>query len=196
MIRTKALVIVLMVATTSGAVTASTLEFNHARQEHSNWCWLAASQNLLSFHGTTKSQCELANLAFNRTDACGNGNFNWNHPANKPGALYGYPTGVDKFLSGLAGRRPTGYQGSMGWNGIKTNIDRKLPIVALWEWKETDVAHLLTIYGYTEERGEQFVSYSDPYPTEGKKYAKYEWFKASDEGRRGSHRWTFSLEVE
>jgi hypothetical protein len=186
---------VALAATLSASAGATTLDFIHAPQEHSNWCWLAATQNLLAYHGTRKSQCELAAMAFNRVDTCGNTEFNWNHPANKAGALYGSDTGVDKFLMELAGRTTTGSRGAMDWNGVKAKIDRQLPLAALWEWKVAFPAHVLTIYGYVEEDGTRSVNYSDPFPGEGKKLATYDWFKQGGTGNQ-AHFWSYTLEVD
>lgn len=193
MIQKKMLCTALIGLASTGTVVATTLSYDHQQQEHSLWCWLATARNVLTTLGKTVTQCELANWSLDRTDACGNKEFSWKHPANTPGPLYGGKRGVDSMLKEVGiGSYPYDYP--VGWNGIKINIDRGRPVIAQWEWTFLPTSHLVTIFGYTEEGGENYVNYSDPFPDEGKKYAKYSWVREGGEGTR-THKWTFSLEI-
>jgi Peptidase_C39 like family len=177
----------------TGSVSAATLPFDHQFQEHSNWCWLAATTNLLAYHGKTTTQCELANWAFDRNDACGNTDFAWDHPANTAGYLYGAPNAMDKMFQ-REGLSTTPYNSAFGAETLKSSIDGQRPVVAFWEWVGGGVAHMITVFGYVDDPGGLLLNYSDPYPGEGKKLALYDWVRAGGDGAL-AHRWTLSLEV-
>lgn len=105
-----------LAAALSGSLGASTLDFYYEPQQHSNWCWVATAKNLLVHYGVNQPQCDLANIALVRRDACGSGPYNWQHPANVTGAMFGYPRGSTYCCSNwvVAARRAT----KVPWAGM------------------------------------------------------------------------------
>lgn len=143
----------------------NSLSITKCTQEHSNWCWDAASQSVLFYFGPTPSQCEIANFAWKRSDCCGSNDFWWYHPCNQGNYLYGSKGDCQDVLAnwGVSSRGVNGY---LTWSGVMSEIDNGFPFIMGWYWTGGG-GHALVGHAYSVKKDVQNMSYMDPWPGEG-----------------------------
>jgi len=80
-------------------------------QEHSEWCWDADSNAVLTYRNVSTTQCGIANWASNIDYACGQSDFDWDDggPGNSPNYMTGN-TGISGILSSLGNRNSYDYE--------------------------------------------------------------------------------------
>ena len=61
----KAILILIVLFLAPAVGTATELTFPLKTQEHSKWCWAAASQSVLTFYGTNVLQCNIVDVGLN-----------------------------------------------------------------------------------------------------------------------------------
>ncbi|NVN91060.1 MAG: C39 family peptidase [Desulfuromonadales bacterium] len=160
-------------------------------QEHSQWCWAGSSQSVLDYFRTRVEQCAMANYAFNRSDCCGNTDFNWtNTNCNNWNFMWGNSS------NNTAGGS---LQGILGHWGVTSStlaayltqqagvaeLNSGRPFVMRFGWTEGG-GHFLIGYGYRENG--TYLQYMDPWPGNGYTESLYSWvMQASD------HTWTHTL---
>jgi hypothetical protein len=220
--RTRRLALVLALTVTATVfVSALTkiLDFpwTNPSQELSQWCWAGTSQAILSYYGTTVSQCTIANYAYGypgpatppKIDCCDRSTPNgyWSYTSYDSNSAYcnnwNYMWGpsswnvlggsLEGILAhwGVTSTRET-YSTTPGMPiaTVIAEIDAGRPIVMRWGWKplSSGNGHFLDIYGY--EQDGTYLDYWDPRPGWGSTRSLYAWVvDASD------HQWTHSLRM-
>lgn len=163
------------------------INLGQVTQEHSNWCWAASSVDVLNWYGSHPSQCNVANWALGRSDACGNSNFNWNSGANSPNALFGQAGSVQAILqSSSVGS--TAYSSALDWNTIVSDVNAGRPFVMRFGWYDGG-GHILVGYGYDDTNGTRYVGYMNPWPGEGFTWSTHAWTVSA----AYDHSWTHTL---
>lgn len=127
-------------------------------QETDNWCWAATTQMITEFLGHGRTQCDLANQRFSRTDCC---NDEPNDPTcrktnncNMPGWTMFNESNFDATPSATP----------LPWDSIKNQIDSaKKPMSYAYAPKSGGVGHVVVINGYSEAAGIRWVTIVDPW---------------------------------
>jgi hypothetical protein len=165
------------------------LNVNLITQEHSNWCWAGTSVDVLNWYGKTPSQCAVANWAFGRSDACGNGTFNWNSYANSANSMYGVNGSIQAILSHW-GVSSYGNAYSLSFAGVVTEVNASRPFIMRFGWYGGG-GHFLVGYGYDDRSGTQTMAYMNPWPGEGYTWSNYSWTTYASR----DHTWTNTLRM-
>jgi len=122
-------------------------------QETNNWCWAATTQMVVEFLGHGRTQCELANQRFGRTDCCTSG-CPKNAACNMPGWTMFDESGFNSTASGTP----------LSWDQIKTELFcRKRPMSYAYGPKTGGVGHVVVVSGYVEVAGIRYISLNDPW---------------------------------
>jgi MYXO-CTERM domain-containing protein len=158
-------------------------------QEQDQWCWAATSHSVLTYYGTAKQQCEIAeyarthNTAYDRdfgTVACctdtTKGCNDWNYLSGNPGSIQG-------IIKGLGGADSIAYQVALSQQDAWDEIDSGFPFFIRWGW-DSGGGHFVVGYGYDGST----LYYMNPWPGEGLEFADYAWVVRGD-----THTWTHSL---
>jgi hypothetical protein len=133
-------------------------------QKHSQWCWAACCQCVLDYNWYFYSQCEIANLGFNRSDCCGNTMFDWYHPCNQPGT-------ADVMASVLrVGGLNAYYTHPLSWSTIQSYVNSRMPFII------GRPVHATVGFGYWTDGSIDYICYMDPWPGEGHKWEAYNYF--------------------
>lgn len=173
------------------AAHAAWRELNVAEtiQEHSNWCWDASSRAVMSYYGSSYTQCYIANWAFGINYACGNSTFNWNSYANQPNALYGTSGSVASILYYLGGISNTGYPYALSWSSVTWDVNNNRPFVMRYGWTAGG-GHIMVGDGWETSNGTNYVYIMNPWPGEGQEYSTYSYAVGASD-----HKWTHSLRM-
>jgi hypothetical protein len=177
----------LIVAQTASA-QSSYLNVSWGQQEHSEWCWSATSQSVLSLYKKTPSQCQIVNWAYGLNYACGNTTFAWNSPANKPNNMYGTNGSVQTILQAW-GVPNTPVAAALTWNQVVWDINNRRPFVIRYGWT-TGGGHIMTGYGYQVTNGVNYIRIMDSWPGEGWTIRTH-----SSAVSASDHKWTHSLRM-
>lgn len=172
------------------AARVQQLSVPQVTQAHSEWCWAADSQSVLSYRGTSSTQCAIDNWVDSIGYACQSAPFGWNDPANSANQLAG-TTGIGGILWSLGRRDSRYYNTPLSFQDIATAIDRGDPIVILWTWPAGG-GHFVVIDGYDDQQSALY--FMNPWPGEGPGYGDYSWIRYGS-GNMGTHLWAESLIV-
>ena len=138
------------------------LKLPFQRQTQDNWCWAAVSSSVSDYYdpSTPYTQCSLASTVF-KANCC----------ANAPAPQCDQPYQLDKALQ-ITGNLNQSYTRNFVSDEIKSEIDDGHLIAAGIEWKNENVGHALTIFGYSydPDSNSYYVYISDP--AYGKQYIK------------------------
>lgn len=122
-------------------------------QETNNWCWAATTQMVTEFLGHGRTQCDLANERFGRTDCC-TGTCPKNAACNMPGWTMFAESGFTTTATGTP----------LPWNTIKRQIHcRRKPMSYAYGPKTGGVGHVVVVSGYVSIGGIDYVALSDPW---------------------------------
>ncbi|WP_323120310.1 C39 family peptidase [Burkholderia alba] len=158
------------------------------QQDHSEWCWAADADAVLTYRNISTSQCAIANWVSGVGYACNNSSFDWNDAVNSPNYLSG-TTGISGILWSLGRRNSTYYDEPLSYQAVTSAIRQGNPVVILWQWPNGG-GHFLVVDGY-DDNG-QMMYFMNPWPGEGAGYGDYDWMSAGT-GNMGTHTWVESL---
>jgi hypothetical protein len=158
------------------------------QQDHSEWCWAADADAVLTYRKVSTSQCSIANWVSGVDYACNNSNFDWDDSVNSPNYLNG-TTGIAGILWSLGRRNSTYYDETLSYQSIASAIQQGNPVVILWQWPDGG-GHFLVVDGY-DDNG-QMMYFMNPWPGEGAGYGDYDWM-SNGTGNMGTHTWVESL---
>lgn len=137
-------------------------------QEHSKWCWVAASQMVLNYRGFPWSQCEIVNRAKGFAHACGApDSFNWADPANTGASLQevqGVFTTLGPGAELLTRPLNPGQIAALTQSGV--------PVLLAWTWRQGG-AHMAVITGIDGAGSGALLSINDPWPGMGYRQRTY-----------------------
>lgn len=170
--------------------TAQQLDVPQVTQQHSEWCWAADANAVLSYRGVSSTQCSIANWVGSIGYACTQAPFDWNNNANSPNTLSG-TTGISGILWSLGRRDTHYYDGSISFGLTAASIDQGDPVVVLWTWRNGG-GHFVVVDGY--DKRNQALYFVNPWPGEGAGYGDYTWM-LDGSGNMGTHYWAESLVV-
>lgn len=157
-------------------------------QAHSDWCWAADVNAVLTYRGVFSTQCGIDNWVDSIDYACRQSDFYWDDPANSPNYLSG-TTGISGILWSFGRRDSTYYEQPLAYSSAVWAIRRGDPIVILWTWPEGG-GHFVVVDGY-DDNGFMFY-FMNPWPGEGAGYGTYNWIRYGT-GNMGTHTWAESL---
>jgi Peptidase_C39 like family len=158
------------------------------QQDHSEWCWAADADAVLTYRSVSTSQCSIANWVSGVDYACNDNDFDWNDSVNSPNYLSG-TTGISGILWSLGRRNSTYYDEVLSYQTVASAIQQGNPVVILWQWPDGG-GHFLVVDGY-DDNG-QMMYFMNPWPGEGAGYGDYDWMAAGT-GNMGTHTWVESL---
>jgi Secretion system C-terminal sorting domain/Papain-like cysteine protease AvrRpt2 len=115
------------VITVNGQVLTSGIKV--VSQTQTNWCWAACSQSVLQLYGTTKSQCEINNFAWSKSNCCTSPG-----GCNNTNNLSGASGTVDKVLMSLGSLTTQNYNAALTVAQIKTALTDGRPFVIACYW--------------------------------------------------------------
>jgi hypothetical protein len=182
--------LVFIVTTALAAADAQQIGVPQVTQQHSEWCWAADANAVLSYRRISSTQCGIANWADSVGYACENAPFGWYDAVNSPNTITG-TTGISGILWSLGRRDSRYYDGPLSYDAIRMNIDRGNPIVALWTWRYGG-GHFIVVDGHDDREGALY--FMNPWPGEGAGYGDYDWVRHGS-GNMGIHTWAESLVV-
>ena len=175
------------------ASSQSILDLGDTPQEHSEWCWAAIVQSILSQSAPIDAQCEIVEWArernpellgtdncceidpkFRSESPCNHSNWTGNHPGSVQDILQNH--GVDN----------SPRLGALSFDEIAHEIENGRPFIVRWEMHGGS-GHFVVGHGYDDDV-DQTVYYWNPWPGEGFKITTYKWIKESV----SNHRWTHS----
>jgi hypothetical protein len=202
-----AFAVVAAVAALSAATMVLDFPWTNPSQEHSQWCWAGSSQALLSYYGTTVSQCEIANYASGyperagRPDCCVPSSYSennnvlsgcnyWNYLWGS--SVWGVANGSLQGILSHWGVTSSLVMSSVAAAEVVGEIDAGRPMIMRFGWKSNGTldgtGHFLDIYGYEEDA--TYLDYWNPMPGWGSTRSLYTWVvDASD------HSWTHTLKM-
>ncbi|MGN6669696.1 MAG: C39 family peptidase [Trinickia sp.] len=180
----------IVVAPAFVAAVAQQLNVRHVTQQHSEWCWAAAANAVLTYRGVSSSQCGIATWVSSTGYACENAPFYWNDYVNSPNTLTG-TTGISGVLWWLGRRDSRYYRGPLSFRQTLRSIDLREPVIVLWSWPYGG-GHFIVVNGYDARY--YALYFMNPWPGEGAGYGEYEWM-VEGSGNMGTHTWTESLVV-
>ncbi|SDG49423.1 C39 family peptidase [Paraburkholderia phenazinium] len=158
-------------------------------QDHSEWCWAADANAVLTYRGVSTTQCSIVNWVSGIDYACGNSDFDWDDSsANAPNYMTG-TTGISGILWSLGRRDSTYYDEPAAYQTVTSAIDQGNPVVILWQWPNGG-GHFLVLDGYDDDG--QMIYFMNPWPGEGAGYGDYDWM-SNGTGNMGTHSWAESL---
>ncbi|WP_206951554.1 C39 family peptidase [Trinickia acidisoli] len=172
------------------AVHAQQIDVPQVTQQHSEWCWAADANAVLSYRGVTSTQCGIANWVDSIGYACENAPFDWDDAANSPNAITG-TTGISGILWSLGRRDSHYYDGPLAFDYTIASVNQGDPVVVLWTWPDGG-GHFVVINGY--DAAENALYFMNPWPGEGSGYGDYDWM-LNGSGNMGTHTWAESLVV-
>lgn len=133
--------------------TLGSVSVNLRAQETNNWCWAATTQMVTEFLGHGRSQCDLANQRFGRTDCCTTG-----CPKNAACNMPGWTMFDESGFNSTASATP------LTWDQIRTELFcRKRPMSYAYGPKTGGVGHVVVASGYVEAAGIRYISLNDPW---------------------------------
>ena len=182
--------LVIAVAPALITVSAQQIHVPKVTQQHSEWCWAADANAVLTYRGVSSTQCEIANWVDSIGYACERAPFGWNDGANSPNALAG-TTGISGILWSFGRRNTRYYYGAMSFGSTSGSIDRGDPVVVLWTWPDGG-GHFIVVDGYDAQGNALY--FMNPWPGEGAGYGDYRWMLQGS-GNMGTHTWAESLVV-
>jgi hypothetical protein len=182
----------LVIGTAAALVPASAqqIDLPPVTQQHSEWCWAADANAVLSYRGISSSQCSIVNWVDAIGYACNTAPFDWNSGANSPNTLSG-TTGISGILWSLGRRDTHYYDAPIAFDTATASIDQGEPIVVLWTWPNGG-GHFIVVDGYDKRNGALY--FMNPWPGEGPGYGDYNWMLGGS-GNMGTHTWAESLIV-
>jgi|MudIll2142460700_1097286.scaffolds.fasta_scaffold58982_4 hypothetical protein len=122
-------------------------------QETANWCWAGTTQMVTETLGEFIDQCEMANRRFNRNDCCTSG-CPKNPVCNTPGWTMFTEYGYTFDNSGIP----------LSWQQITSQIcQTKKPMAYAYGPQSGGVGHVVVIYGFIEDGGNQSLLIDDPW---------------------------------
>jgi hypothetical protein len=122
-------------------------------QETNNWCWAATTQMITDFLGHGRSQCDLANQRFGRTDCC-----TGTCPKNAACDMSGWTMFAECDFDATAQATP------LSWDDIKDQIYcREKPMSFAYGAKTGGIGHVVVISGYAQLNGIDYVALTDPW---------------------------------
>lgn len=158
------------------------------QQIHSNWCWSADADAVLSYRGVATSQCGIANWVDSIDYACADYPFYWNDRANSANYLAG-TTGIEGIIWWLGRRDSRYYSSPLSYRSTRWAIQHGNPVVALWSWPGGG-GHFIVVDGFDD--ASQTLYFMNPWPGEGAGYGDYNWVRYG-QGDMGLHTWVESL---
>lgn len=127
-------------------------------QETNNWCWASTTQMITTFLGHGRTQCDLANERFSRTDCCNDeptdNTCRKTNACNTPG----WTMFAESNFNATASATP------LSWDSIKSQVYcAKKPMSYAYGPKSGGVGHVVVINGYFEVNGIRYVTIVDPW---------------------------------
>jgi hypothetical protein len=140
---------------------------NLVPQHRDWWCWAATTEMISTYYAHRVDQCQSANFVHGMPPDCCTG-----CTGNCPGWGSGWGATIADIQNNWT---HWNFQykytpGSIGWSDLRETISttpncKKSPIQAVWWWTGGG-GHVVTIYGYAEVGGQQYVSYFNPLPVD------------------------------
>ena len=144
----------------------STRAVSAIQQSQTNWCWAASSQMVMSYDGTSVSQCSQANYLFGQSNCC-------SYPSSSACNKGATEMSINQNLSHW------GYTNDLtdpiSFSDLQNQIDWYWPFIAGWSWYGGG-RHALVVRGY--DRCNSYVYFIDPWDG-GFYYSGYQWFRYS-----------------
>src|SRR5262245_9903286 len=121
-------------------------------QETNNWCWAATTQMITDFLGHGRTQCDLANQRFTRTDCCNDEPSDPTCRKTNNCNMPGWTMFSESNFDATASATP------LSWDSIKNQIYcAKKPMSYAYGPKSGGVGHVVVINGYFEVGGIRWV---------------------------------------
>jgi len=134
------------------------------------WCWAATTEMISSFYAHRVDQCQSANFVHGTPPDCCTG-----CSGNCPGWGSAWGASIGDIQNNWThwNFQYKYKSSSIAWSDLRTTISptpscKKSPIQAVWWWTGGG-GHVVTIYGYAEIGGQQYVSYYNPLPVDCQK---------------------------
>lgn len=134
------------------------------------WCWAATTEMITSFYGHRVDQCQSANFVHGTPPDCCSG-----CTGDCPCWGSGWGASIADIQNNWTHWKFTykHVSSSIAWSDLRETISptpscKKSPIQAVWWWTGGG-GHVVTIYGYAEVGGQQYVSYYNPLPVDCQK---------------------------
>ncbi len=163
-------------------------------QEHSEWCWAASANAVLTYRRVASTQCGIVNWVNRINYACNQKNFYWNdgYIGNSANYMTG-TTGISGILWSWGNRSSYDYYGPLSYNTARSVITSGNPVIVLWQWAGGG-GHFVVVNGYDDNNASdgQGLYFMNPWPGEGAEYGNYKWMSAGT-SNMGTHRWVESL---
>ncbi len=170
--------------------SAQQIDLPHVTQQHSEWCWAADANAVLTYRGISNTQCGIADWVDSIGYACTSAPFDWNDNANSPNTIIG-TTGISGILWSLGRRDTQYYDGPVSFGLASRSVDAGDPIIVLWTWPDGG-GHFIVVDGYDAQANALY--FMNPWPGEGAGYGDYGWMLEGS-GNMGTHAWAESLIV-
>lgn len=126
-------------------------------QETNNWCWAATTQMIAQNEGISKTQCELANHRFGKTNCCDDeptdNTCRKTNDCNSPGWL-------ELDYSGLKFSETST---ALSWEELKRSIYCSKDILGFAYGQSGVVGHVVAVKGYVTVNGINYVVLNDPW---------------------------------
>lgn len=123
-------------------------------QETNNWCWAATTHMVTDFLGHARTQCDLANERFGRTDCCTPNGCPKIAACNMPGWT----------MFNEAGFNSTASAAALSWDALRKELFcGKRPMAYAYGPKTGGVGHVVVVSGYVEAAGIRYLSLNDPW---------------------------------
>jgi len=168
--------------------TAGTLSVPMLYQQQNQWCWAASCQMILSYYGTSSTQCSMANWCFGQSTCCNN--VIWPNgtgsSCNQANWIFGQSGDMEDVLIAWGAIYGTGSYAALPWVIFQSEIDAGHPFVIGFSWYGGG-GHALVGRGYSGSSG----YYNDPWPGNGPTLSLYSWMVYAP----GDHTWDQSYRL-
>lgn len=159
---------------------SQTLNVPETIQDHNMWCWDAASKCVLDYFGYHETQCAIANWALNKSDCCGNSDFDWVNECNSGNS----PEAIQNIINYFGNIQSIKTSNYLSLTEIKNEIDIGRPFFIIWDQSEID--HVVVGRGISEDE----VLYMDPWRGEGLTHDSYNNVKHNTD-----HNWAATIKL-
>lgn len=129
------------------------------------WCWAATTEMITTYYGHSVDQCNSANFVHGTPPDCCTG-----CTGNCPGWGSAWGASISDIQNNWTHWKfqYTYVASSLTWDVLRKTTSTapscsKSPIQAVWWWTNGG-GHVVTVYGYAEIGGQQYVSYLNPLP--------------------------------
>ena len=134
-------------------------------QERDWWCWAATTEMISGYYGNQIEQCESANYVHGSTPDCCTGCV-----GNCDCWGSGWGASITNIKNNWThwGFSYKHASSELSWDDLKSTISttpycKRSPIQAVWWWTGGG-GHVVTVYGYAEIGGTNYVAYYNPLP--------------------------------